>query len=88
MPSRRHDPYWDLDGEGARRVRARQRVVRYAMWFLLLVALAIVLTRLPSIDPTFLLTGEGRPVLAGALMALLGSAALLALARVRHVSRR
>ena len=83
----RHDPYWDMDGTGARRIRNKRRVVRLAAWFVLIVALAFIATRLPAVDPDYLIAGAGRPILAGALMALLGAAALLALARVRHVSR-
>jgi hypothetical protein len=84
---RRHDPYWDMDGAGARQERTRQRLVRLTAWVAVVAVLAIVVTRLPTIDPAFLLRGEGRPLLAGALMTILGSAALLALARVRHLSR-
>ncbi len=83
----RHDPYWDVDGAGARRVRSRRRYARIAVWIAIVAILALAASRLPAIDPGYLATGEGRPVLAGALMTLLGSAALLALARVRHVSR-
>ena len=87
LANRRHDPFWDLDGADARRVRTRARVQRYAIWVAALAILAFGLSRLPAIDPEFLLVGGGRPLLAGALMTLLGAAALLALARVRHVSR-
>ena len=83
---RRHDPYWDLDGANAQRHRTRQRVVRAAAWFVILVALGFMATRMPSIDPDFLLRGEGRPVMAAALFGLLGSAAILALARIRNTS--
>ncbi|HEX2754235.1 MAG TPA: hypothetical protein VHM48_02155 [Candidatus Limnocylindrales bacterium] len=83
----RHDPYWDMDGAGARHQRTKQRVVRIAIWFTLVAALAYVATRLPAVDPDYLISGAGRPILAGALLTLLGAAALLALAHVRHVSR-
>jgi hypothetical protein len=76
-----------MDGSGARRSRTQARAQRYAIWLAVLVALAVALTRLPAIDPEFLVHGEGRPILAGALLTILGAAALLALARVRHVSR-
>jgi hypothetical protein len=76
-----------MDGVGARHERSRQRLVRVATWLIIIAILAVVLTRLPALDPEFLLRGEGRPLLAGALMTILGAAALLALARVRHVSR-
>ncbi len=82
---RRHDPYWDMDGAGARRVRTQRRVVRLGIWFLVVVALAVVASQLPAVDPEYLLHGDGRPVMAGALLTLLGSAALLALARMHRV---
>ena len=83
----RHDPYWDLDGANAQRHRIKQRVVRAVAWFVILLALAFMATRLPSIDPEFLLRGEGRPVMAAALFGLLGAAAILALARIRNTSQ-
>ena len=84
---RHRDPYWDMDGAGARRQRLQRRFVRFLTWALILVILAFGTTRLPAIDPEFLVRGDGRPILAGALGAILGSAALLALARIRNVSR-
>ena len=84
---RRHDPYWDMDGAGVHRLRTRRRVVRAAAWFLVLAALVFVVTRLPSVDADFVIRGEGRPVMAAALLGLLGSAAILALARIRQTSR-
>jgi hypothetical protein len=87
LATRSHDPYWDLDGAGVRRDRLQRRFVRSAVWLAVLAVLVIVATRLPAIDPAFLLTGSGRPILAGALLSLLAAAALLALARVRHVGR-
>ena len=82
---RRHDPYWDMDGTGARRVRTQRRVVRLGIWFLVVVALAVVASQLPAVDPEYLLHGAGRPSMAGALLKLLGAAALLALARMHRV---
>ena len=84
---RRHDPYWDVDGTGAQRLRNKQRFVRIIIWLGIVVVLAFVATQLPSIDPEYLIRGDGRPILAGALLTVLGAAALLALARIRHVSR-
>jgi hypothetical protein len=84
---RRHDPYWDLDGANAQHLRTRQRIVRGVAWFVILLALGFMATRLPSIDPDFLLRGEGRPVMAAALFGLLGAAAILALARVRNTTQ-
>jgi len=83
----RHDPYWDLDGANAQRHRTKQRIVRTTAWLVILVALGFMATRLPSIDPDFLLRGEGRPVMAAALFGLLGAAAILALARIRNTSK-
>jgi hypothetical protein len=74
-----------MDGKGARRVRSKRRFVQAAVWFLVVLALAAVSTRLPAVDPEYLIAGGGRPILAGALLAMLGAAALLALSRVRHV---
>jgi cytochrome bd-type quinol oxidase subunit 2 len=82
----RHDPYWDVDGSGAQRLRAKRRLTRVAVWCVVLLVLAFAVTRLPSIDPTYLVQGEGRPVMAAALLGLLGAAAILALARI-HASR-
>jgi hypothetical protein len=76
-----------MDGRGARRVRNKRRFAQAAVWFLVVLALAFVSTRLPSVDPEYLIAGDGRPILAGALLTLLGAAALLALSRVRRVSR-
>ena len=83
---RRHDPYWDMDGAGARRQRFQRRFVRFITWTLIVIVLAFAATRLPAIDPEYLVRGDGRPILGGALLLILGSAALLALARVRSVS--
>jgi hypothetical protein len=82
----RHDPYWDMDGAGARRQRIRRRIVRYAIWVLILAVVAVASLNLPAIDPEFVLHGGGRLYMAGGLLGLLGAAALLALARVRHAN--
>jgi hypothetical protein len=74
-----------MDGTGARRVRTQRRVVRLGIWFLVVVALAVVASQLPAVDPEYLLHGAGRPIMAGALLTLLGAAALLALARMHRV---
>jgi hypothetical protein len=76
-----------MDGKGARRVRAKRRFAQLAVWFLVVLALAFVSTRRPAVDPEYLIAGGGRPILAGALLAMLGAAALLALSRVRRVGR-
>jgi hypothetical protein len=84
----RHDPYWDMDGSGARRSRTKRRLRRYVVWVVALAVLAVALTRLPAIDPEYLLTGEGRPILGAALLTLVGAAGLLALARLRYLRER
>ena len=87
LASRSHDPYWDLDGQGARRSRIQHRVVQWAVRLLIVLVIAVVATRLPSVDPALLTTPAGKPILAGALFSILGVAALLALARIRSVTR-
>jgi hypothetical protein len=87
LPLMRRDPYWDMDGVGARRSRIRKALVRYAAWLLVLAIFVLVALNLPSIDPEYLIRGDGRAILAAALLALLGAAALLALARIRHTSQ-
>jgi hypothetical protein len=82
----RHDPYWDMDGKGARRHRTKQRLVRYVIWILILAVFAVAAANLPAIDPEYLLRGDGRPLMAGALLTLLGAATLLALARIQRSS--
>jgi hypothetical protein len=81
----RRDPFWDLEGTGARRDRQKRLLVRYVAWVLLIAVLALVVTHLPAIDPSYLASPEGKPVLAAGLFGLLGAAAILALARVRRI---
>jgi hypothetical protein len=87
LPLIRRDPYWDMDGTGARRARLRRALVRYTEWLLILAVFTLVALNLPTIDPEYLIRGDGRPILAAALLALLGAAALLALARIRRTSQ-
>ncbi len=82
---RRRDPFWE-DGRGARRTRAQRRFVRIGVLLVAVIVIGLVVARLPAIDPSFLLTGGGRPYLAGALLALLGSSILIGLARMRHTN--
>ena len=84
-----HRPSRSVLGHGWSRrapLRTKRRVVRMAVWFAVVLALAFLATRLPTLDANYLIRGEGRPVMAAALFGLLGSAAILALARVRHAS--
>lgn len=81
---RGHDPFWDLDGEGARRARTQRRFVRLGTWLVVALVIALMAIRLPDVDTEFLLQSGGRPLLAGALMTLLGTFMLLGLARIRR----
>jgi hypothetical protein len=90
-----HDPFWGLDGKNAQHARLRRRVTRFVTLAILailaiLAALLVALfaTRLPTVDPQYLLTGEGRPILAAAILTILGSTMLLGLARLRHPAQR
>jgi len=83
----RHDPYWDLDGAGVRRTREQRRHVRGAAMLAAIVLVLLLVSRLPAIDPTVLTTPEGKPLLAGALLCLLATSVLLAIARIRYVRR-
>ncbi|MEA2547277.1 MAG: hypothetical protein QOI09_2550 [Chloroflexota bacterium] len=85
--SPRHDPYWDVDGSGARRSRHQRRFVRWGVMAVAILVLAVLATRLPAIDPSVLASPAGKPILAGALLSLLVASILLAIARIRYVSR-
>jgi len=84
---RSHDPFWDLDGKGARRSRIQRRFVQWAVRLAIVLVIVVIATHLPSVDPALLTTPAGKPILAGALISILGVAALLALARIRSVTR-
>jgi hypothetical protein len=82
-----HDPYWDLDGAGVRRDREHRKAIKRIALLVGIVVIALVVTRLPPIDPSVLTSEAGKPFLAAALLALLGASVLLGLARMRYVSR-
>jgi len=84
----RHDPFWDMDGRNARRARLRRRIVRTLMLAVVVIAVAAIATRLSALDPSFLLTGGGRPILAAAIFALLGATILIGLSKLRHPAPR
>jgi hypothetical protein len=86
--STRRDPFWDLDGTNARRARLRRKITRFVMLAVGVVLIAVVATRLPAIDPQFLINGGGRPILAAAIFALLGSTILIGLAKLRGPAHR
>ena len=83
LASSRHDPFWDMDGAGARRVRTQRKFAKYATWLIAILLIAVVVTRLPSVDVAFLISGAGRPILGGAILALLAASVLLALGKMR-----
>ena len=87
-----HDPFWGLDGKNAQHARLRRRVTRFVtlaiLAILAVLLVALFATRLPTVDPQYLLTGEGRPILAAAILTILGSTMLLGLARLRHPAQR
>lgn len=83
LPFRRRDPFWD-DGRGARRARIRRRIVRSLVVVIAIVLVAVVVTRLPAIDIEFLFNGGGKPIMAGAMLALLASTILVGLSRMRR----
>jgi hypothetical protein len=82
LPFRRRDPFWD-DGRGARRARIRRRVIKSLVAVIAIILIAVVATRLPAIDTEFLINGEGRPIMAGAILTLLASTVLVGLSRMR-----
>lgn len=82
-----HDPYWDMDGKNAHRSRILRRFAHWAKILIVVLTLALLATRLPSIDPSILTGPAGKPILAAAIFSILGAAALLAVARIRSVSR-
>jgi hypothetical protein len=88
FPAARHDPFWDMDGKGARRSRLRRKATRTLVYVLVALVIAIVATRLPAIDPQFILSSDGRPFLAASIFTLLGSTILLGLARLRRPAKR
>ena len=84
LPATRHDPFWDMDGKGARRTRIRRKVMKAAVYLIVFLTVILVGTRLPAVDPGYLLTGDGRPILAAALLTLLGSTILIGLSWIRR----
>jgi hypothetical protein len=84
----RHDPYWDLDGVGARRARDQRKSIKRIAMLVAIIVVTFLVTRLPPMDPAVLTSAEGKPLLAGALMALLAASVLLGLARMRYANRR
>jgi uncharacterized integral membrane protein len=82
----RRDPFWE-DGRGARRVRTQQKIVRFGVLLIAVTLIAVVVTRLPAVDPSFLTGDAGRPIIGGALLALLASCVLVGLAKMRHTDQ-
>ena len=82
--ARRHDPFWDMDGKAAHRARLRRKAVRAVLVLLVVLTIGMLGTSLPAVDPAFVLSGEGRPILAGALLTLLASTILIGLSWMRR----
>jgi hypothetical protein len=83
-----HDPFWDIDGKGARRTRIRRKFVRTAVFLIAALVAVVLVTRLPAIDASFLMVENGRPLLTGVIFALLASTILLGLIRLRRSAHR
>jgi hypothetical protein len=79
----RHDPNWDLDGRAARRSRIQRRLIGWGVRLVVLLALAVLVTRLPAIDASILTAPEAKPILAAAVLSLLAAFTLLAISRIR-----
>ena len=79
----RRDPNWDLDGRAARRSRSQRRLVGWGVRLVMLLVVAVLVTRLPAIDASILTAPEAKPILAAAVFSLLAAFALLAVARIR-----
>lgn len=88
MPSilQRRDPFWE-DGRGARRARTQRKVIRIGVVLIAVILTGLVITRLPAIDPTFLTSSAGRPIVGGVLLALLASCILVGLAKMRRTDQ-
>jgi hypothetical protein len=87
LASHRHDPYWDLDGSGARRSRTHRRFVRWGVALVVILVIGLLVTRLPAIDASVLTGAAGKPILAGAILSVLAACVLVGLARLRSVNR-
>lgn len=83
----RHDPYWGVDGKSASRSRHQRQFFRWGVRLVAILAIAVIVTRLPAVDPSILATPEGRPILGAAIFSLLAASMLLALARIRSAGR-
>ena len=67
--SKQRDPYWGFDGPAARGARRTRRFVALAVYVLSALILALLLVRLTSMDPHWLLGGPNRPLVLGSLAA-------------------
>lgn len=83
LSAHHHDPYWDMDGRSARRSRLRRQIIRFGVRLVAILAIVVLVTRIPSIDPTVLTAPEAKPILAAAVLSMLAVFMLLALAKMR-----
>jgi hypothetical protein len=87
LTATKHDPFWGMDGKNARRTRFRRKFVRTVVFVIAALVAVVLITRLPAIDPSFLMVENGRPLLTGVIFALLASTILLGLVRLRRSQR-
>lgn len=83
-----HDPFWGMDGKSARRSRFRRKFVRTMVFLIVAIVAVVLVTKLPAIDPSFLMVENGRPLLTGIIFALLATTIVLGLARLRRSPHR
>jgi hypothetical protein len=83
-PFARRDPWWDLDGRGARRDRVQRRLVGFVVVVLSATLLALILAALPRVDARSIVLGPDRPVVAAAALADIGACLLIVLHQVRR----
>lgn len=80
----RRDPFWDVQGQGARRTRMRRRIVTAMVVALSATILVLILERLLTVDAGQILVGPGRPLVFSALVADTLACALIFANELRH----
>ena len=68
IPGRR-DPFWDVEGQTARRTRVHRRIVATMVVALAATILTLALERFLTVDARQILVGPGRPLVFSALIA-------------------
>ena len=80
----RRDPFWDVQGQNARRTRTRQRIVATMVVALSATILVLILDRLFTVDAGQILVGPGRPLVFSALVADVLACALILARELTH----